>query len=535
MRRRPRSLASQVLLLQLVVVAVVLVAVAGVSIHQSSSEFRAGQSARMIAVAENLASTPVVRAQSNAPEADRVLAPEVGRAVDLSGAGIADVVGASGVIVASSIPDRTGRPAELGDSLAPEGRAWSGDAVVDGRRSISGHVPVLSPSGEVRGVVAVSTAYPSTWELLVAAGPPLLLYLGIGACLGLVGSILLSRRVKTHTRGLEIEEIAHLADHREALLHSIGEGVIAVNPDGVVTVLNDSGAELLGIDDAIGRTVDDLALEPTIRDYLKNPDGSGDSVLTTASRVLVLSRRAASSKGRRIGTITTMRDSTELARMQSQLSSHRSVTDTLRAQTHEFANQLHTISGLNQLGDHAAVTDFVGALTRRRAEINASVTQAISDPAVAALLIAKTSLAAEAGVALELEEGSHLAALDPILATDVITVLGNLVDNAVDASAGTDDARIVVSIDDSEDIEIQVADSGPGVPAEMRTEVFSRGVTTKPDAPGGRGIGLALVRIVSSQYGGSARVADSDSTGGALFTVRIPTSSLPPDRVDRRD
>ncbi|WP_089247871.1 sensor histidine kinase [Rhodococcoides kyotonense] len=527
-RKRVRSLAHQVLLLQLVVVAVVLVAVAGVSVHQTSSEFRDSQGARMIAVAENLASTPVVREQIDTPESDRVLAPEVGRAVDLSGATVADVVNAAGTIASSSVPDRNGQPGELGDSLAPDGRAWTGDAVVDGHSSITGHVPVLSASGDVLGVVAVSTSYPSTWELVVAAGPPLLLYLGIGAGLGLVGSVLLSRRIKTHTRGLEIEEIANLADHREALLHSIGEGVVAVNPDGIVTVLNDSAAELLGVRDAVGRGVDDLALEPAVRDYLVDPRGSGDSVLTTATRVLVLSRRAASSKGRRIGTVTTMRDSTELARMQSQLSSHRSVTDTLRAQTHEFANQLHTISGLNQLGDHQAVTDFVGTLTRRRAEINDSVTQHISDPAVAALLIAKTSLAAETGVALELDPSSHLRSLDPELATDIITVLGNLIDNAVDASSGRPDARTVVTIDDSDGIEVRVADSGPGVPATMRDEVFARGVTSKSHTPGGRGIGLALVRIVSTQHGGTATVSDASETGGALFTVHIPA-----DRIDR--
>ena len=102
-----------------------------------------------------------------------------------------------------------------------------------------------------------------------------------------------------------------------------------------------------------------------------------------------------------IGTVTTMRDSTELARMQGQLSSHKSVTDTLRAQTHEFANQLHTISGLVQLGEYDSVRDLVGTLTRRRAEISDAVTRRISDPAVAALLIAKTSLAAESGVALD--------------------------------------------------------------------------------------------------------------------------------------
>jgi sensor histidine kinase regulating citrate/malate metabolism len=210
--------------------------------------------------------------------------------------------------------------------------------------------------------------------------------------------------------------------------------------------------------------------------------------------------------------------------MQSQLSSHKSVTDTLRAQTHEFANQLHTISGLTQLGDYDAVTEFVGTLTRRRAEISDAVTQRISDPAVAALLIAKTSLAAETGVSLTLEPDSRLHALDPELATDVITVVGNLIDNAVDVSEGRPHATISIRITDGDGILIEVADSGPGVPESMREEIFSRGVTSKTGVPGGRGIGLALVRLVSAQHGGFASVSDAPGTGGALFTVHVPRS-----------
>ena len=260
-------------------------------------------------------------------------------------------------------------------------------------------------------------------------------------------------------------------------------------------------------------------------EFLLSGEDGRDVVIATRTRVLALNRRAATSQGKRIGTVTTMRDSTELASMQGQLSSHKSVTDTLRAQTHEFANQLHTISGLVQLGEYDAVRDLVGTLTRRRAEISDAVTQRISDPAVAALLIAKTTLAAESGVSLEIADSSHLAALPPALATDVITLLGNLIDNAVDVSEGSATARVTVQIDDSDGLTISVADSGPGVPEHLREEIFARGVTSKPDVPGGRGIGLALVRLVSAQHGGTVEVTDAP-TGGALFVVRLPVTVL---------
>lgn len=527
-----RSLAGQFLVFQVVVVAVVLVAVAAVSVTQSESEFREVRGQRMIAVAENMASTPIVRERTEQDALDpflqQTLAPEVDRAVALSGATLAEILGPDGTVRASSDPSRVGATVDLGASRADEGRAWFGDADIDGTHSLVGQVPLLSTDGDVLAVASVSEQYPSVWALLSGAGESLLVYLGLGAALGLVASWLLSRRIKRHTRGLEVAEIASLADHREALLHSIREGVIAVNNEGEITLLNDSAQELLGVPgNAVGRRVDAVGIDPAVVALLMSSDdvqAAKDTVITTRTRVLALSRRAATSQGMRIGTVTTMRDSTELAALQSQLSSHKSVTDTLRAQTHEFANQLHTISGLVQLGEYDSVRDLVGTLTRRRAEISDAVTQRISDPAVAALLIAKTSLAAESGVHLRLDPDSHLAALDPAMATDVITLLGNLIDNAVDVSVGATDASVTVRIDDTDGLTISVIDTGPGVPEHLRETIFARGVTSKPEVPGGRGIGLALVRLVTAQHGGTIDVSDTPD-GGAQFLVRLSAVS----------
>ncbi|OMB85557.1 MULTISPECIES: sensor histidine kinase [Mycolicibacterium] len=519
------TLAGRFLVFQLLVVAVVLIAVAAVSVAQSAREFRDVRGQRMIAVAENMASTPIVRDRYDDPFAAQVLAPEVDRAVALSGADLAEIADPAGIVRVSSDPARVGQRLDLRATLADEGRAWSGDIDVEGTHRLVGQVPVLATDGAVLAIVSVSERYPSVWELLGGAGERLLIYLGLGAALGMLASWLLSRRINRHTRGLDIAELASLADHREALLHSIREGVVAVNNEGFITVINDSASDLLGIGaDAVGHRADEVGLEPAVVTFLLSGGGNradgSDVVITTRTRVLALNRRAARSQGRSIGTVTTMRDSTELAALQAQLSSHRSVTDTLRAQTHEFSNQLHTISGLVQLGEFDAVRDVVGTLTRRRAEINEAVTQHVSDPAVAALLIAKTSLAAESGVTLALTDDSHLSALAPALATDVITLLGNLIDNAVDVSVGSADARVSVRIDDSAGLTLAVSDSGPGVPEHLRESIFSRGVTSKAQVPGGRGIGLALVRLVTAQHGGNVEVSDAPG-GGALFVVRL--------------
>ena len=272
-----RSLAGQFLMFQLLVVVVVLFAVAAVSVAQSTREFREVRGQRMIAVAENMASTPIVRDRFADPFAARVLAPEVDRAVALSGAGLAEILDPSGTVRVSSDPSRIGRRMDLGPSRADEGRAWFGDADIDGVHSLVGQVPILSNNGDVLAVASVSERYPSVWELLSGAGERLLFYLGLGAALGLLASWLLSRRIKRHTRGLEIAEIAGLADHREALLHSIREGVVAVNNEGDITLLNDSAQELLGVSgDAVGRRVDSVGLDPAVVEFLLSGEDGRD-------------------------------------------------------------------------------------------------------------------------------------------------------------------------------------------------------------------------------------------------------------------
>ncbi|HEX9831586.1 MAG TPA: PAS domain-containing protein, partial [Mycobacterium sp.] len=292
--RSYRSLAGQFLVFQLLVVAIVLIAVAAVSVAQSTQDFREVRGARMIAVAENMASTPIVRDRYADPGASKVLAPEVDRAVALSGAGLAEIIDPGGTVRVSSDPSRVGRKVDMGPTRADEGRAWFGDLTIDGVHSLVGEVPILADTGDVVSIASVSERYPTVWELMGASGERLLFYLGLGAALGLLASWLLSRRIKRHTRGLEIAEIAGLADHREALLHSIREGVVAVNNEGDLTLLNDSAQDLLGLAaNAVGRRVDSVGLDPAVVEFLLSGEDGRDVVIVTRTRVLALNRRAA--------------------------------------------------------------------------------------------------------------------------------------------------------------------------------------------------------------------------------------------------
>jgi len=380
-------------------------------------------------------------------------------------------------------------------------------------------------------VAVVERVYPSVLQRWREAVPNLLTYLGIAGGLGVFGSLLLSRRVKRQTRGLEPREIASLVEQREAMLHGLKEGLIGLDLEGRITVVNDSAARLLAISrDSVGRILADLELDPQVADALSGRRMGTDLVVIADDRVLTLNRREVTSRGKVIGSVTTLRDRTELDALRRELGMTRATTDTLRAQTHEFANQLHVISGLVQLGEHDDAVRFIDNVTRGRAELNEDVTARVLDPALAALLVAKSSLAAEWGVTLRFTDDAMLGRIDDELSADLTTVVGNLVDNALEAATlggggPPEGAWVEVDLaDDTHEVVVTVRDSGPGVGEEITTRVFERGFSTKgADQCGERGFGLALSGLVCRRRGGSIAVHND---GGAVFTACLPRATV---------
>lgn len=521
------TLAGQFLVLQLSVLLVVLAFAAVVLVRQSDDEFREDRGTTLRAAGQQLANLEPIRSSLATGDIFESLTGYLATTQSRSRTTKVVLADPEGRIVLATDPDVEGQLIDLSSSDVQQLRMWTGDVRIDGRRALAAQVPVVvipdentdPKPPELVGIVMVFEPYPTTADRVERWLPDLARFLGLGLAVGLVGAWLLSRLIKRRTRGLEPAEIAALADQREAVLHSIREGVVAVTDDGQVTLISDSARELLGL--AVveeGARIDDLDLSEHVREVLLGRDDVHDQVLVVAGRVMVINRNRVLDAGRQVGTVTTLRDRTELLAMQSELSARESITETLRAQTHEFNNQLHTISGLVQLEEYDEVSALIGSLTRRRAEISEFVTSRVDDPAVAALLIAKTSLAAERGVKIEVADESALPRLEPDVSADVGTVLGNLVDNAIDATVAAGGSRIDVHLFlDSAGVVVQVADTGPGV--SDTEEIFRRGYSTKPSDASGRGVGLALVQVVCERRGGAVSVHNER---GAVFTARLP-------------
>jgi len=525
---RRLSLAGQLLALQVVVICVVLAGVAAVTVAQSTQRAREIEGRRALAIAETVANTRLIRDALEAGEETYVrVAAESSRSV--SGSGSVVVARVDRTVIASADPAELGERFPLGGSTVLQGRSWVGEGRLDGDRAAVAMVPMLGGTDrELLGFVAVEREYPTLADGLAAAAPNLLTYLGLASAIGIGGSLLVARRVKRQTLGMEPAEITGLVEHRNAMLHGIREGVVGLDLRGRVTLVNDEAIRLLGIPgDALGRTLADLGVGAEVSEVLLAREVARDRAVASAGRVLVVNRLPISSRGRPIGSVTTLRDRTELLELRRELDLTRHVTDTLRAQAHEFSNRLHTIAGLIELGEADEAVRLVHRISSTRSEFSATVTTAVRDASIAALLIAKASQAGELGVDLRIAPDSSLPALDDALSTDVATVVGNLVDNAMDAASTALHRWVEVGVGlvDGE-VDVVVRDSGAGVPPGMEREVFRRGVSTKGEGrssvaggSGERGIGLSLVHLVCTRRGGEVTAS---SNGGSTFTARLP-------------
>jgi len=530
------TLAGQLLALQLLIVLGVIVGVTAVSLAQSAEAVRRAEGRRALSAAENIAATPLVRdlLPSARPRQGSALPAAAESQRSLSGARSVVLARADGTVVTSSDPRQIGTTMRFGTAEVARGRSWTGLVGSGAATRVSAQVAVQDErDGHVVGVAVVERDYPSTLERLRAAVPNLITYLGIAGGLGVIGSLLLAQRVKRQTLGLEPPEIARLVEHREAMLHGVKEGVIGLDRSERITLVNESACQLLGIPyDSTGRRLDDLSLDPQLYAVLTGRRTGIDQVVLVDDRVLTLNRNPVSSHGRVLGSVTTLRDRTELTTLRRELGVVRHATDTLRAQTHEFSNQLHVISGLVQLQEYDEAVRFIEAVSRGRAELDEDVTSRVADPALAALLVAKASLAAERGVELRFADGARLGRIDDALSVDLTTVVGNLVDNALDAvgSAPRPDGGpggwVQVDLrEDADDVVVEVSDSGPGVEPGIAGQVFDRGFSTKTtDDVVGRGFGLALTGLVCRRRGGSVQVHNDQ---GAVFTARLPRALVP--------
>lgn len=521
---RPRSLAGQLFGMQAVLIAVL---VAGYALFtyvsdRSQAEEAAGRQA--MAVARSVADAPSVHEAIGTARPTERLQPyalQVQRDTEVDFVTIMDPRG-----IRWTHPDETliGQHflGHIGPALA--GRSFTETYTGSLGPSVRAVTPIRAGGGTI-GLVSAGIKVEAITKRVqdqVAA----LIGVAAGALLlGGIGTYVINARLRRSTHGMNAGELSRMHDYHQAALHAVREGLLMLDGQFRVALMNDGGRELLGVtDEVVGHSVADLGLPAPLTGALLSAESRVDEVHLTDARVLVVNTSPVSG-GERRGTVVTLRDVTELQALTGELDSERGFTQALRSQAHEAANRLHTVVSLIELGRAEEAVDFATAELELAQALTDEVISAVSEPVLAALLLGKAAQANERGVELVVSEDSGID--DGLLpaslsARDLVTVLGNLIDNAVDAAQGTTRARVTVTaFTDDAVLVLRVADTGAGVDPSHAEQVFQRGWSTKPAGPAGRGLGLALVRQTVLRHAGTLTVREAPG-GGAEFEARLP-------------
>ncbi|BEP13661.1 sensor histidine kinase [Acidothermaceae bacterium B102] len=526
MRTRMRRLSSQIFVAELVILTMTMLVGFLLSIRHERAQLDVQYEARAASIAESTAQLPEIR---------RCMQHEVAgcaATIQQLSTSIAAATEASYVVVIdmNRVRHSHPNPALIGKQVAEpivvtDGRVHVGsDDGITGR-SANGKAPLRGLDGSLVGEVSVGLREKSVSKALTQELPAYATWFGVALGLGAIASWFLARHLKRRTFGLELEEIALLLQEREATLHGVREGVIAFDVTGHVSMINDQAQTLLGLHaDAVGRTLSELLPAGRLRDVLDGVRPTLDEVVITDDYSLVVNRMPVILAGRPHGSVVTLRDRTELAAVLSELDGERGLTDSLRAQQHEFANRMHAVAGLLELGHPQEALSYLTEIRGIAAELDNTLRSQVAAPAIVGLLLGKAAEASERGIRLEISPATWLSE-SPGKVQVLTTVVGNLVDNAMEALVGQPPPRhvLVEIVEDDDQIAVRVSDNGPGVPADLVPHIFSDGYTTKAgphDRPGG--LGLALVHRLVARLGGAVGVDSNAGGTGAVFTVTLP-------------
>lgn len=479
---------------------------------------------RVLGVGRLLAMRPEVREAFKLEHPEEVLQPLAQQWMGQSNLDLIVIFNMDTIRYAHPNPDLVGKHFTGGD----EGLALQGEEYVSQATGISGpslrsFVPVYDERGKQVGVVVTGVWMTSLTRDIRDSLLELAALSLFGLGVGVLGAGAVAYNIKSSIFGLEPTQIGAMLEERVAILQSIREGVLAVDKKSRIAMLNKEAERLIGVGhEAIGTLVTDMLPNSRLPEIVATGRTEFDQEQVLQGRVILTNRVPVVVGGKVVGAVATFRDMSEMRELAAELTGVKQLAEALRAQAHEFVNRLHTVSGLLQLGREEDALRYIASVTRTHEEMVGFVTKRIREPALAGLVLGKISAANERGINLSLDPDSDVPVHDDRLGrVDLVTVVGNLVENAFEAVATLPEERRNVWLSlyaDESEMLIEVEDSGAGIEEGDRARLFERGFTTKP---GNKGIGLSLVMDELSRGGGSVEV-DSQVGVGSRFTIHLP-------------
>ena len=390
--------------------------------------------------------------------------------------------------------------------------------------SLRAFTPIYNKSGEQIGVTVVGISLEHVEAALGKSHRSILTVTVLGLLVGIIGAILLARYIKRILFGLELFAIAKIFVERSTMLQSVHEGIIAVDNEQTITLVNRSARQIFK---KAGLSQDPVGLK--IHDYL--PSTGLDQVLETGNPKLdeeqtingisiLVNRVPLIVNGEVVGAISTFRDKTDVKQLAEQLTGVKTYAEALRAQSHEFMNRLHVILGMVQMKYYDELSEYIRTLVGHQNKELGNITQHIKDPALAGFLMGKLSYAREENVELLIEMNTLIPEpKNPQITHELITILGNLIDNGIEAMGVSSEKTLEVNLHYHDQfLTLEVLDSGPGIPKEIQKRILEKGYSTKGE---NRGYGLYLVSKCIENLCGEMMI-DSKLLLGTEIHIQIP-------------
>lgn len=405
-----------------------------------------------------------------------------------------------------------------------EGREYTSVASGTLGVSLRAFAPVFAADGRQIGAVAVGILLNNVQQMVAQSQTIIYFATGIGLLVGVIGALVLAHSIKKTMFGLEPFAIAELLEERSAMLQSVREGILAIDKNTRITMVNGEAVRIFNLagieEDLIGKPVDRYVVNSRLKEVLETGRVELDQDQDINGVVILTNRMPIKVNGQVAGAIATFRDKTEIRHLAEQLTGIRNYAEALRAQAHEFMNKLHVILGMVRMECYDEISGYINGIAKQyQAEVG-FVDRRIKDPVLAGFLLGKLSRAREMGVDLALADESYLPRpADPEIVHELITIVGNLIDNAIEAVGETAEKRVDVWFDYMDGIlSLEVTDTGPGIPAEAVKTIFAKGYSTKADD---RGLGMFLVQRSVDKLNGGIEVF-SEAGKGTQFRVDLP-------------
>ncbi len=384
-------------------------------------------------------------------------------------------------------------------------------------------VPVFSETGEQLGAVAVGISADNVKERIKESRHIIYIGVGVGVLVGIIGAILLARHIKKSLFGLEPHRIAKILEERNTMLQSVKEGIIAVDKEANVTLINNEAKRLFkksGLEeDFIGKDVELYMPNSRIKEVLQTGEVQLNEEQNIYGITIVTNRVPLYVKGEIVGAIATFRDKTEIRKLAEELTGIRLYAEALRAQSHEFMNKMHVVLGLTHMKQYEELQKYIsGMVSEHQYEIG-GIMKRIKSPVFAGFLLGKLSYAREKNIKLIISEDSYMPEIeDESITHELITIVGNLIDNALEAVANCEKKQVEVKIQYGDTLIITVQDTGKGIQEEEIGALFTKGYSTKGD---NRGYGLYLVTESIQRINGEIHVYSLVGKGTTI-TIEIP-------------